>query len=448
MNSPGPTDNAPEEPGTSPRNVRKVVAASLVGTTIEWYDYFAYGTAAALVFPKLFFPDFSPIAGTLASFATFSVGFIARPVGGAAFGHFGDRIGRKTMLVVTLMLMGVATVLIGLLPTYAQIGAVAPFLLVVLRFAQGVAVGGEWGGAVLMAVEHSPRKRRGFNGSWPQVGVPAGLLLSTGVFSVASSLPEQAFLSWGWRVPFLASAVLVLVGLLIRLQIMESPVFLRMQQERSGGRIPLVDLFVTHWRGVLLCVGTRIGTDVSFYVHAVYSLSYVTTNLGLPKSVALNATLIAAALEIVTIPVVGRLSDRFGRRPVMMVGAVLLAAWALPFFLLLETRSALGVTLAIVVGLAVAQATVYAPMGTFYAELFAPRVRYSGISVGYQVAGVFGGGLAPIIATALYAATNGYPAISVYIALTAALTLLCVWLGRALLRHNLAHDEVATARSS
>ncbi|MGI8306055.1 MFS transporter [Saccharopolyspora hattusasensis] len=340
-----------------------------------------------------------------------------------------DRYQKLSVQPLTLFIMGGATFLVGVLPTFAAIGVAAPILLVVLRFVQGIAVGGEWGGAVLMAVEHSPPGRRGFNGSWPQVGVPAGLLLSTGAFGLLAALPDEAFEAWGWRVPFLASLVLVVVGLAIRLKVVESPEFVRMQQDKAPAKLPLVELLRNNPSGVLVCIGIRIGTDVSFYVHSVYALSYLTTNLGLPRSIGLTATLIAAGIEIVTIPIAGLLSDRYGRRRVMMAGAAMLALWAWPFFWLLDSRTSVGITMAIVVGIAVAQATVYSPMAAFFSELFAPRVRYSGISVGYQVAGVFGGGLAPIIATALFAISGGYGWIAVYVAATAALTLLCVALG-------------------
>src|SRR5918994_776213 len=282
--------------------IRKVAAASLIGTTIEWYDFFIYGTAAALVFPALFFPEFSETAGTLAAFATFGVGFFARPVGGVIFGHFGDRIGRKTMLVLTLTIMGVATTLIGLMPTYEQIGIWAPLLLVVLRFAQGLGVGGEWGGAVLMAVEHSPREKRGFFGSWPQMGVPAGLILSNLIFLAVSSLPEAQFMAWGWRVPFLISILLVAVGLFIRLRIMESPAFQEIKDSGSASEKPLADLVKTHKRDVLTAMGMRIAENGTFYVLTVFVLTYGEEALGLGKNTMLTGVMIAAALGLVTIP--------------------------------------------------------------------------------------------------------------------------------------------------
>jgi MFS family permease len=292
MESVGGQEQVPEN------SIRKVALASFIGTAIEWYDYFLYGTAAALVFNQLFFPEFSPLAGTLASFATFAVGFFARPVGGVVFGHFGDRIGRKTMLVLTLLIMGVATFLIGLLPTYETIGVWAPILLVVLRIFQGFGVGGEWGGAVLMAVEHSPRGRRGFYGSWPQMGVPAGLLLGTLAVYLFALLPEEQFLAWGWRVPFLLSIVLVGVGLYIRLAIAESPAFRQVQESNTTAPMPIVDVLRTYPKAVLIAMGLRVAENGSFYVFSVFVLAYVTEQLGLPNSLVLAGVMIASAIEL------------------------------------------------------------------------------------------------------------------------------------------------------
>ncbi len=307
-----------------PTSIRKVVVASFIGTTIEWYDFFIYTTAAALIFPQLFFPSFEPLAGTLASFATYAVGFLARPLGGVIFGHYGDKIGRKAMLVTTLLIMGIATFLVGLLPTYETIGIWAPILLVVLRLLQGLGLGGEWGGAVLMAVEHSPDDKRGLNGSWPQMGVPAGLVLGTGAFAAVSAISGDAFVTWGWRVPFLLSILLIALGLYIRLAIYESPAFSRVRESGTEARMPIVDVFRTYPKNVLLVVGSRIGIDVVFYIFAVYMLTYVTTNLGLPRNLGLIAVSIAALIEIFTIPAFASLSDKVGRRPVLMAGATFL----------------------------------------------------------------------------------------------------------------------------
>src|SRR4029079_4015930 len=312
----------------APSSVRRVIVASLIGTSLEWYDFFIYGTAAALVFNKLFFPSFEPLVGTLLAFATYAVGFIARPVGGVVFGHYGDKLGRKNVLVVTLLLMGIATFAIGLLPTHATIGVWAPVRVVALRFLQGLGLGGEWGGAVLMTLESGDASRRGLNASWPQVGVPIGLLLANGVLSLMSAVTsKEAFLSWGWRVPFLLSGLLVLVGVWIRMTIAESPVFApahdaEVEVEASEQGVPIVEVLRRYPKQVLLAIGARVGVDVAFYTFVLFVATYVATYLKLPKSYALNAVFIAAALQIVFIPWFGHLSDRFGRRPVYLFGAV------------------------------------------------------------------------------------------------------------------------------
>jgi metabolite-proton symporter len=415
--------------------------ASFIGTTIEWYDFFIYTTAAALVFPQLFFPSFEPLAGTLASFATYAVGFLARPLGGVIFGHYGDKIGRKAMLVTTLLIMGIATFLVGLLPTYETIGIWAPILLVVLRLLQGLGLGGEWGGAVLMAVEHSPDDKRGLNGSWPQMGVPAGLVLGTGAFAAVSAISGDAFVTWGWRVPFLFSILLIALGLYIRLAIYESPAFSRVRESGTEARMPIVDVFRTYPKNVLLAVGSRIGIDVVFYIFAVYVLTYVSTNLGLPRNLGLIAISIAALIEIFTIPAFASLSDKVGRRPVLMAGAAFLGLWIFPFFWLLDTKSASLIILAVIVGLSIGHAAVYGTQASFYAELFGTRVRYSGASLGYQLAGIFGGALAPIVATALYAATGGPGLIGVYVAVLCLLSIVCVYLADETFRRDIYEDE-------
>ena len=328
---------AGEGMGRETTSMGKVALASFIGTAIEWYDYFIYGTAAALVFPALVFPDFSELAGTLLSFSTFAVGFAARPLGGVIFGHYGDRIGRKAMLVTTLLIMGVATFLVGCLPTFEQVGIWAPILLVALRLIQGLGLGGEWGRAVLMAVEHSPEGRRGLNGSWPQMGVPAGLVLGTGVFAAVSAISGDAFEVWGWRVPFLLSVVLIGVGLFIRLSIYESPAFSRVRESGTEARMPIVDVLRTYPKNVILGVGSRIGIDAAFYILAVYSLNHISANLGLSQNIGLLAVSIAALIEIFTIP--ASLSDRVGRKPILIGGAALLGVWTFPFFALLNTKS-------------------------------------------------------------------------------------------------------------
>jgi metabolite-proton symporter len=388
-------------------SIGRVVVATLIGTAIEWYDFFLYGTAAALVFGPLFFPEFSALAGTLAAFATFAVGFVARPVGGILAGHYGDRVGRKAMLVLTLIVMGAATFMIGLLPTYAQVGVLAPILLVVLRFLQGLAVGGEWGGAALMAVEHSPEGRRGFYGSWPQMGIPAGIVLSLLAFSAASALlTDEQFLAWGWRLPFLASIVLVGVGLYVRLRILETPVFARVKETRTESRVPVLEVLRNHPRNVLLATGAYLGFNTCVYVLIVFLLTYATTQLGMDRSAVLSSVLVGAAVMVVSIPIFGALSDRLGRRPVFAGGTALMALYSFPFFWLVDTARPILVLLAVTLaffGLAI----IYGPLAAFFSELFGARVRYSGASLGYQFGSVFGGGLAPFVATALLAWSGG-----------------------------------------
>jgi MHS family shikimate/dehydroshikimate transporter-like MFS transporter len=412
------------------RALRRVVLASFIGTAIEWYDFFLYNTAAALVFNRLFFnPKLAPSTATMAAFATYSVGFFARPLGGVVFGHYGDKLGRKSMLVITLMMMGVSTFLVGLVPTYASIGVAAPALLVVLRFVQGFGVGGEWGGAVLMAAEHSPQKKRGLSASWPQAGVPAGLLLANGVFAAFSRLPEDQFLSWGWRCPFLLGILLVGVGLFIRLQILETPAFAKVQGTSGVARIPILEVLRSHPRNVVLAMGARFAENVSFYLFTAWILTYVTVQLKLPKSVALQALLAASAVEFFTIPAFGALSDRLGRRPVYMAGAALMGLFAFPFFWMVDTRSAPVILLALVLVLAVAHAAMYGPQAAFFSELFGTNVRYSGASLGYQLASALAGGLAPLIAGGLITMSHDRPwSVALYLIASSLITLVSVYL--------------------
>ena len=407
-------------------SIRKVAAASLIGTTIEWYDFFIYGTAAALVFGGLFFPTISPTAGTLAAFATFGVGFLARPVGGIIFGHFGDKIGRKAMLVLSLTIMGVATVLIGLLPSYGTIGIAAPILLVVLRFVQGLGVGGEWGGAVLMAVEHSPPERRGFYGSWPQMGVPAGLILSNLVFLAVAGLPDAAFTAWGWRIPFLLSIVLVGVGLFIRLRIMESPAFSRVQETQTVARMPIMDVLRTYPKQVLLAAGAFIVINAYFYILVSYLINYATEAAGMSRGAILTVVLLSSVVSFFAIPYFAALSDRFGRRPLYLIGVVGMAVSAFLLFWATDTGSFWLVLPAHIFGLG-ALSVSYGPQAAFYAEMFGTRVRYSGISLGYQGGSIFGGALAPIIATWLFSTTGTSASIAAYVAALAVLSFVCAY---------------------
>ena len=405
------------------RAIRPVILASFIGTAIEWYDFFLYGTAAALVFNRLFFPNFDPMVGTLSAFGTFAVGFVARPIGGIVFGHFGDRIGRKAMLVYSLGIMGVATFLIGLLPTYDAIGVWAAIFLVILRFAQGIGVGGEWGGAVLMAVEHSPGGRRGLAGAWPQMGVPAGLFLSTVVFGLFSSqLSEAQFLSWGWRVPFLLSVAMVAVGLFIRLRIVETPVFIKVQEDARQEARPIVVAVRRYRRNMLLAMGMRVSENGLFYIYTVFVLSYGPSALGLARDTMLWGVTLAALIGLVAIPFFGNLSDRVGRRPVYLFGAAFSFVYALPFFWLLETRSEPIIWLAIVLGVVLGHNAMYGPQAAYFSELFGSSVRYTGASMSYQLASVFAGGLAPFIATALLSSVGSH-AVAAYMMALSAITL-------------------------
>ena len=396
--------------------LRRVVMASLIGTTIEWYDFFLYGSAAALVFNKLFFPEFDPLTGTLLAFATYALGFVARPVGGIVFGHFGDRIGRKRLLMLSLILMGVATVLIGLLPTYAQIGIWAPLALIALRLVQGFAVGGEWGGAVLMAAEHGDAARRGFWASWPQAGVPAGNLLAAAVLAIMAVVQTEAdFLAWGWRVPFVLSALLVVVGWYIRNRVSESPMFEKeLDEAEAPPKVPVMEVLRERPKALVLGAGLRVGENISYYILTVFSLTYLVDVSHQSRSLALNALLIGAAVQFFAIPLFALLSDRIGRRPVYAFGAFGLAAWCFVMFGLLGSGDNVSIVLALVVGL-VLHGAMYGPQAAFITELFPTRIRYSGVSLAYQLTSIVAGSLAPIIALWLYKQYDSATPVAVYV---------------------------------
>ena len=402
--------------------LRRVAVASAIGTTIEWYDYFIYSTAAALVFGKLFFSTLSPASGTLAAFATLGVGFLARPVGGIVWGHFGDRLGRKAMLVLSLLLMGIATVGVGLLPTYGTLGVLAPVLLLVLRLLQGLSAGGEWGGAALMAVEHAPQRHRGRYGSFSQIGVPAGLILAQLVFFVLNSaLSEEQFRSWGWRLPFLLSIVLVAVGLVIRLRIAESPVFAALDVE-ARSRQPMVEVLRERPREVLVASASFVANTAIGYVFLAYLLSYGTSVLKLSNATMLVVVIIGSVTWLASIVASAVWSDHVGRKPVYLWGSVLLVLWPVPFFLLVDTRQPVLLVLAVVV-LNLGLGATYGPQSALYSELFEPRYRYSGASFSYAVGAVLGGGFAPLIATALRNSTGTSLSVSLYMVAVALLSL-------------------------
>jgi MFS transporter, MHS family, shikimate and dehydroshikimate transport protein len=426
-------------PPESDKAFRRVVWASFIGTVIEWYDFYLYGTAAALILNKLFFPTFDPLSGQLAAFATFAVGFFARPFGGMIFGHYGDRLGRKSMLVLTLVLMGISTFLIGALPTYNQIGVAAPIALVILRFVQGFAVGGEWGGAVLMVVEHGHQRGRGFYGSLSQSGTAVGLLLSMGVFSVFSQLPEASFMSWGWRVPFLLGIVLMLVGFLIRMHVEESPLFRAAQRQKTPKKEwPLFEAIRSSPRSLIVILGARIAENSCSYVLTVFLLSYATEQLGHARSAVLHAIMTASALGIISIPLLGAVSDRVGRRAVYLCGAALMAFSAFPFFWLLENRQLWSVYVVLIGGFSVGVCAMFAPQAAFFSELFPTNVRYSGASASYQLAAAFGGGLAPMIATQLLQASGGKTwSISLYLVVLSVIGATAVFLARETSRNDL-----------
>jgi metabolite-proton symporter len=403
--------------------LRRVVMASLIGTTIEWYDFFLYGQAAALIFNRLFFPEYDPFVGTLLAFSTYALGFVARPVGGIVFGHYGDRIGRKRLLMLSLILMGVATVLIGLLPTYGQIGIWAPIGLIFLRLVQGFAVGGEWGGAVLMAAEHGDARRRGLWASWPQAGVAAGSLMASGVLALMAGLQsEEDFMAWGWRVPFLLSALLVVVGWYIRNRVAESPMFQQaLEEAEAPPKLPAMEVVRQRPKALVLGAGLRIGENISYYILTVFSLTFLVEVAAESRSLALNALLIAAAVQFFAIPLFALLSDRIGRRPVYAFGGLGLAAWSFIFFPMLASGDQSSIILAIVIGL-VLHSAMYGPQAAFITELFPTRIRYSGVSLAYQLTSIFAGSLAPIIALALYKSYGSALPVAIYVGVACAIS--------------------------
>jgi MFS family permease len=415
-------------PGQSIRTLRlRAVVASTVGTTVEWYDFFLYGTAAALVFPDVFFPSHTHGIGILLSFGTQSVGFAARPIGAIIFGHFGDRMGRKATLIATLMLMGIATALMSVVPSYSAIGVSAPLLLVTLRIFQGIGVGGEWGGSVLLSMEWGTQRRRGFWASWPQVGVPIGLLLSTAMIKLFGHIAGSGFNTWGWRVPFALSLVLVAIGLYVRLRVQESPAFSEVKRERAVVRLPVWQVIREQPLEVATSAFVRMSEQAPFYLFVTFVLSYGTDHLGLSKDSLLNDVLVAAALGLVSIPLFGHLSDRIGRRRMYGIGIVCLAAFAFPYYGLLNTKSSGLILLAVVLSL-IFHDMQYGPQAALIAESFGPATRYSGAGLGYQLASLIAGGPAPLIAAAIVDATNSSTWVSVYIIGCAVLSMIALLL--------------------
>jgi metabolite-proton symporter len=403
------------------RRMLPVIVASTLGTTIEWYDFFLYGTVATLVFPALYFPKSNPFVGTLLSLTTFLIGFIARPIGGIIFGHLGDRIGRKSTLIATLLLMGISTVLIGFIPGYAVIGVTAPILISVLRFCQGLGVGGEWGGSVLLALEYGHDRNRGFWASWPQVGVPIGLVLSAGLVALFAGISGSQFSSWGWRIPFYLSAVLIVVGLYIRLRILETPLFAKVQAEKQEARLPVLDVLRSNWEEVILSAAVRFVEQAPFYLFSTFVLVYGVTYLHANSQLILAGIYIAAIVEMFTIPTFSYLSDRYGRRRWYLIGCLLMLLFAFPYFLLLNSGSPILIILGIVLSLAVFHSFVYGPQAALISERFTTRLRYSGASIGYQLAAPFAGGLAPLIAVVLLQSFKGsYVPVALYIIILAA----------------------------
>ena len=407
---------------------KRVLIASLTGSSIEWFDYFLYGTAAALVFNKIFFPMVDPVIGLILSYLSFSLTFFIRPIGGVIFAHIGDRIGRKKTLVLTLSLMGSATVMIGLLPTYDQIGIWAPILLILMRIIQGMGIGGEWGGALLLAYEYAPEKRKGFFGSIPQAGVTIGMLMATFIVSLMTLFSEEDFLSWGWRIPFLLSSVLVLLGLWIRKDIDETPDFQKVKASGQVAKAPLRDTLKHHWREVLIAAGLKVVETAPFYIFSTFVVSYATTTLTYQKSQALEAVTLGALVATIMIPLMGLLSDKIGRQRMYATSVFILGLFIVPWFMLLNTGTTWGIVLATVIAFGVLWAPVTAVLGTLCSEIFSANVRYTGITLGYQLGAALAGGTAPLIATGLLAKYDGdWVPVAWYLAVTVAISLIAIF---------------------
>ncbi|WP_074510013.1 MFS transporter [Planococcus glaciei] len=410
------------------KQTRRVLTASLVGSSIEWFDYFLYGTMAALVFNQLFFVNEDPTVGLMLAYASFALSFFIRPFGGIIFSHIGDRIGRKKTLVITLSLMGLATFGMGLLPTYQAIGIWAPILLITLRLVQGLGIGGEWGGALLLATEYAPPERRGFFGSIPQMGVTIGMVMGTLALWIMTLLPNGAFMTWGWRVPFILSAFLVIFGLWIRKGIDETPEFKAVQASGEIPKLPIVDTLKYHWREVLIAIGAKVVETAPFYIFGTFVVSYATTNLGFSQTATLGSVMIATVITTILIPIMGSLSDKIGRKKMYIAGAVAMALYAFPYFWMLHQGSVLLLVVATIIGLGIIWAPITAVLGTMFSEIFDAKVRYTGVTLGYQIGAALAGGTAPLVATALLANfDNSYVPVAIYIIFTALISLVAIW---------------------
>ncbi|MEY8755732.1 MFS transporter [Peribacillus frigoritolerans] len=410
------------------KQMRRILIASLVGSSIEWFDYFLYGTVSALVFNQLFFVNEDPTIGLLLSYASFALAFFIRPFGGVIFSHIGDRIGRKKTLVLTLSLMGVATFGMGLLPTYQAVGIWAPILLITLRLVQGLGIGGEWGGALLLAVEYAPPEKRGLFGAIPQMGVTIGMLLGTVALSIMTLLPENAFMTWGWRIPFIFSALLVFFGLWIRKGIDETPSFKKVKESGEVPKLPIVETLKNYWREVLIAVGAKVVETAPFYIFSTFVVSYATANLGFSRTATLTAVMIATIITTILIPIMGNLSDKIGRKKLFIGGTIGMALFAFPYFWLLQQKSVLLLIVATVIGLGVIWAPITAVLGTMFSEIFDAKIRYTGITLGYQIGAALAGGTAPLVATALLDRfNNSYVPVAIYIIFASVLSLAAIW---------------------
>jgi metabolite-proton symporter len=425
----------------------RVLIASLVGSSIEWFDYFLYGTMAALVFNQLFFVNEDPTVGLLLAYASFALSFFIRPFGGIIFSHIGDRIGRKKTLVLTLSLMGAATFSMGILPTYQAIGVAAPIILITLRLIQGLGIGGEWGGALLLATEYAPPERRGFFGSIPQMGVTIGMVMGTLALWIMSLLPEQQFMTWGWRVPFIFSALLVVFGLWIRKGIDETPEFKEVKAKGEIPKLPIVDTLRYYWKEVLITIGAKVVETAPFYIFSTFIVSYATSTLGFSRSAVLGAVMVSTVITTILIPIMGSLSDRVGRKKMYIAGTLAMMAFAFPYFWMIHQGSVLMLVLATIIGLGIIWAPITAVLGTMFSEIFDAKVRYTGVSLGYQIGAAVAGGTAPLVATALLASfDNSYVPVALYIMFTAVVSLIAVWAVKSRVEPTVVTGKMSSAK--